>query len=103
MRILITGNLGYVGGSVVRQLRQSMPDAILHGYDQGFFAHCLTGVAELPERLLDQQIFGDVRNIDPASLSGYDAIVPLAAVSNDPMGDRFAGVTRAINQDASAA
>jgi nucleoside-diphosphate-sugar epimerase len=103
MRILITGNLGYVGDSVVRQLRQSMPGAVLHGYDQGFFAHCLTGVAEFPERLLDRQTFGDVRNIDPALLSGYDAIVHLAAVSNDPMGDRFAGVTRAINQDASVA
>jgi nucleoside-diphosphate-sugar epimerase len=103
MRILITGNLGYVGPSVVRQLRQSLPQATLHGYDQAFFAHCLTGVAECPERLLDQQIFGDVRTIDPASLIGYDAIVHLAAVSNDPMGDRFARVTQAINQDASVA
>ena len=103
MQILITGNLGYVGASVVHRLRQSMPEAILHGYDQAYFAHCFTGVADCPERLLDQQTFGDVRAIDPGSLSGYDAIVHLAAVSNDPMGDRFAGVTRAINQDASAA
>lgn len=103
MRILITGNLGYVGPSVVRQLRQSMPHAILNGYDQGFFAHCLTGVAECPERVLAQQIFGDVRSIDPGTLEGYDAVVHLAAVSNDPMGNRFAGVTRAINQDASLA
>lgn len=103
MKILITGNLGYVGAAVVRQLRDAIPDAFLHGYDEAFFAHCLTDVRALPERLLDRQSYGDVRAFDPALLEGYDAVVHLAAVSNDPMGDRFAGVTRAINQDASVA
>jgi nucleoside-diphosphate-sugar epimerase len=100
-RILITGNLGYVGPLVTARLREDNPDAILHGYDQAFFAHCLTDADGLPERMLDAQFFGDVRRLDPLILSGYDAIVHLAAVSNDPMGDRFAKVTRAINQDAS--
>ena len=103
MRILVTGNLGYVGPSVVRQLRLSYPNAVIHGYDDAFFAHCLTNVDVLPERLLDQQNFGDVRAIDPGLLEGVDAVIHLAAVSNDPMGDRFAAVTRAINQDASVA
>jgi UDP-glucose 4-epimerase len=103
MRILITGNLGYVGPAVVRRLRRDFPDAVLDGYDQAYFAHCLTGAGDLPERLLDTQTFGDVRSIKPEALQGCDAIVHLAAVSNDPMGDRFAGVTRAINQDASVA
>ncbi len=80
-----------------------MPEATLHGYDQAFFGHCLTGTADFPERVLDRQTFGDVRMIDPATLNGYDAIVHLAAISNDPMGDRFAAVTQAINQDASVA
>lgn len=101
MKIFITGNMGYVGPAVVRHFRSRFPGAFIHGYDNGYFAHCLTGVRYLPERLLDQQSFGDVRAVDASMLRGYDCVVHLAAVSNDPMGDRFAGVTRAINLDAS--
>jgi len=102
MRILITGNMGYVGPVLVRHLRNVMPRAYLAGYDSGFFAHCLTG-DELPERLLDVQRFGDVRAISAADLDGFDAVVHLAAVSNDPMGNRFSAVTEAINHRASVA
>ncbi|WCT71891.1 SDR family oxidoreductase [Sphingomonas naphthae] len=103
MKILVTGNMGYVGPAVVKRLRESFPRAILHGFDNAYFAHCLTGAGQLPERLLDRQDFGDVRALEAGDLGGYDAVVHLAAVSNDPMGSRFAGVTRAINQDASIA
>jgi len=102
MRILITGNMGYVGPVLVRHLRNVMPRAYLAGYDSGFFAHCLTS-DELPERLLDAQRFGDVRAISAADLDGFDAVVHLAAVSNDPMGNRFTAVTEAINHRASVA
>lgn len=101
MRVLITGNLGYVGPAVVRRLRATMPNAYLHGFDSAFFAHCLTDVEALPERLLNNQSFGDIRSISPDALEGFDAVVHLAAVSNDPMGSRFSDVTQAINQDAS--
>lgn len=101
MRILITGNLGYVGPSVVRELRTRFPDAFLHGFDNAYFAHCLTGAQIVPERLLDQQSFGDVRALTPEALTGYDAVVQLAAVSNDPMGNAFAAVTGQINRDSS--
>lgn len=101
VRILVTGNMGYVGPAVVRRLRASYPHAELIGFDTGFFAHCLTDAARLPEVLLSRQVFGDIREIDRDLLSGCDAVVHLAAISNDPMGDSFAEVTRAINQDAS--
>lgn len=101
MKILITGNMGYVGSVVVPWLRRSRPDAVLHGYDNAYFAHCLTGAQELPERSLDAQFFGDVRALPPAFLEGYDAVVQLAAISNDPMGNRFESVTLDINQRAS--
>ena len=101
MRILITGNLGYVGAMLVGHLRSVMPTAEIFGYDSGFFAHCLTGVEALPETHLTRQYYGDVRDISPELLDGVDAVVHLAAVSNDPMGNRFEQVTDEINAQAS--
>lgn len=98
MKILILGNLGYIGPLVVRELGRQHPDATLHGFDNAYFAHCLTGAPSVPERSLHQQIYGDVRNVTADMLKGYDAVVQLAAVSNDPMGNRFAAVTTDINQ-----
>jgi nucleoside-diphosphate-sugar epimerase len=103
MRVLITGNMGYAGPAVTRHLRGVMPLAYLAGYDSGFFAHCLTTTKEMPERLLDEQRFGDVRKIEASGLEGFDTVVHLAAVSNDPMGNRFEAVTDAINHRASVA
>jgi nucleoside-diphosphate-sugar epimerase len=100
VRILILGNMGYVGPAVVRHLRAEHPGAILHGFDNSYFAHCLTGAKSLPEQLLDQQFFGDVRAIPPAMFDGYTAVVQLAAISNDPMGEQFARVTADINRAA---
>ena len=75
MRVLIVGNLGYVGPVVARHLRAAMPDAELIGYDTGLFAHCLTAAAMLPELALDAQHFGDVRDLPAALLAGVDAVV----------------------------
>jgi nucleoside-diphosphate-sugar epimerase len=98
LKILITGNMGYVGPAVAKYLRARRPDATLHGFDNAYFAHCLTGAPVLPERYLDEQFYGDVRNIS-RDLSGYDAVVQLAAISNDPMGNQFEAVTLDINQN----
>ena len=54
-----------------------------------------------PEIFIDTQYFGDVRKIDEGSLKGFDAIVHLAAISNDPMGNKFEAVTDMINHRAS--
>lgn len=97
MKILVTGNLGYVGPSVMQQLRKTYPDAELVGMDLGIFAHCLTGVRALPERLIDRQIFKDVRSVTKNDFDGFSAVVHLAAISNDPMGNSFARVTDEIN------
>jgi nucleoside-diphosphate-sugar epimerase len=101
MRILITGNMGYVGPVLTRFLRESIVDAELIGFDTGFFGHSLTGVDVLPESLLDQQVFGDIRELSPKLLDGTDAVVHLSAVSNDPMGNKLEAVTGEINQQAS--
>ena len=102
MKILITGNMGYIGPVLVAHLRQALPDATLIGYDSGLFAHCLTAAGALPERRCHAQYFGDVRKISDELLGSVDAVVMLAAVSNDPMGVKFEGVTDAINHLACA-
>jgi nucleoside-diphosphate-sugar epimerase len=98
--VAIAGNMGYVGPAVVRHLRQAFPTARLTGFDTGYFAHCLTGAPTLPEAQLDVQRFIDVRSITADLLDGVDAVVNLAAISNDPMGKAFEEATHAINYEA---
>jgi nucleoside-diphosphate-sugar epimerase len=100
MNILITGNMGYVGPVVSARLRESHPGARLTGVDIGYFAHCLTAPPVFPECRIDTQHFMDVRDITAEMLEGVDAIVHLAAISNDPMGNMFEEVTVKINLDA---
>jgi nucleoside-diphosphate-sugar epimerase len=101
MKVLITGNLGYVGSIVARHLRRTHPDARLIGYDSAFFALSTTRALVLPERTLDEQHFGDVREIPAQLMEGVDAVVHLAAVSNDPMGNKYEKVTQDVNYRAS--
>lgn len=100
MNILVTGNLGYIGPVVVGHLRASRPDARLAGLDTGYFAHCLTGAPSLPELALDVQYYADVRTAPDEVLAGVDAVVHLAGISNDPIGNRFEDVTLGINHRA---
>lgn len=101
MQVLITGNMGYVGPALARFLKNQFPDVSLIGYDSGFFGHSLTGAESLPETLFEKQHIGDTRDIPKSVLDGVDAVVHLAAISNDPMGKEFAAVTRDVNRIAS--
>ena len=101
MKIVVTGNMGYVGPSLVKTLRRNHPAAELVGIDMGYFGHCLTGAQRLPESALDCQIIGDVRVAKAEWLEGADAVVHLAAISNDPMGKAFEEVTAQINFESS--
>jgi nucleoside-diphosphate-sugar epimerase len=94
--------MGYVGPRVGAWLRATFPQATLVGLDKGYFAHCLTAASALPETCLDQQLFADVRRITPDMLRGIDAVVHLAAISNDPMGNAYERVTDEINYQSSA-
>ena len=101
MKILITGNMGYVGPSVVKRLRAIHPDATLVGLDMGYYGNCITSTGGVPERLINVQYFADIRQFPAAILDGVDAIVHLAAISNDPIGNKFEKVTLDINYRAS--
>lgn len=101
MKILITGNLGYVGAWLCQYLRTKYPNAYLAGYDLGYFQHCLTTDTFSPERILDMQYYGDVRKFDENILKGFDHVIHLAAISNDPIGNKFEQVTLDVNYKAS--
>ncbi len=101
MKILITGNMGYIGPCVVRRLRASNPEATLIGLDMGYFSNCLSNFDIFPECRVDMQYFSDVRSVSEDVLRNIDGIVHLAAISNDPMGKEFKNVTFDINYRAS--
>ena len=97
MKILVTGNMGYVGPLVVKQLRNAHPDATIIGFDTGYFGSCLTGSEVLPECAVDAQHFGDMRKFPIQILDGVEAVIHLAGISNDPVGNTFEAVTMDIN------
>lgn len=101
MKIFITGNMGYVGPGVVKHLRKVFPEATLVGFDMGYFGSSLTNAIVLPESRLDLQMIGDVRTMTADKLKGVDAVVHLAAISNDPMGNKYEEVTLDVNYKSS--
>lgn len=103
MKIMITGNMGYIGPAVVQRFKQSYPDATIIGLDRGYFASCLTNAGIFPECNVTMQYFLDVRDLPSMLLEGVDAIVHLAAISNDPIGNAFEDVTFDINYRGSVA
>jgi nucleoside-diphosphate-sugar epimerase len=99
MKILITGNLGYVGSELTKLLRKTYPKAELLGYDIGYFGKNVTNKDAAPEMYLDCQHYGDVRRFPEKLLEGVDAVVQLAAISNDPIGNKFEKVTLEVNYE----
>ncbi|HKZ65991.1 MAG TPA: SDR family oxidoreductase [Chitinophagaceae bacterium] len=97
MKILITGNLGYVGPGVIREFRKHYPDACLIGYDIGYFSQYITNRNIIPDAGLTIQHYGDVRNFPDEILEGVDTVIGLAAISNDPIGNRYESQTHDIN------
>ena len=97
MKVLVIGNLGYIGPMVAKHFRATHPDAFLAGYDIGYFVQNNTFNGIAGDTLLNVQHFGDVRNFDEQLLNGFDAVIYLAAISNDPMGNAFETPTLDIN------
>jgi nucleoside-diphosphate-sugar epimerase len=95
MKILLTGHRGYIG-SVAGPLLQSAGNDVV-GLDSDFFDGCDFGPAprEIPG------LRKDVRDLAKADLNGFDAVVHLAALSNDPLGNLDPQLTYEINHLAS--
>ena len=108
MRILVTGHDGYLGRVLVPFLRAHGHQVA--GLDSGWFAGCGLGgdaggpdaPAALPWQQADVRPWqqADVRDVVAADLAGCDAVVHLAALSNDPLGDLDPGLTDAVNRQA---
>lgn len=92
--VLITGDRGYVGSVLAPILQQRGYG--LTGLDIGYFADCLLCPAESSYR----QFTLDIRDMPSAALKGVDAIIHLAGLSNDPLGDFDQRLTDQINRDA---
>jgi nucleoside-diphosphate-sugar epimerase len=90
MKVLVTGNLGYVGTVLTADLQRH--GHRVAGYDAGFFSPCLISEVADP----DDQLFGDTRSF-AEDLRGFDAVVHLAALSNDPLGELDPQLTNDIN------
>lgn len=97
MHVLITGHLGYIGPIMTRVFKQAGHQVT--GLDVGYFRDCMVaGQSWTPP---DREIYRDIRNVERGDLAGIDAIVHLAALSNDPLGELKPGITADINQHAS--
>lgn len=93
MRVLVDGDRGYIGAVLVPFLQAAGHEVV--GLDAGWYDGCDFGP---PPRGYVQRT-GDVRDVVPADLVGYDAVIHLAAISNDPIGHLNPGATFSVNAD----
>ena len=95
MRILLTGHEGYIGAVMAPILLEAKHEVV--GLDSGLFGGCDFGAYEP-----SVSAFGlDLRDVTAGDLAGFDAVIHLAAISNDPLGDLNPGCTYEINHQAS--
>src|SRR5262249_31232981 len=97
MRVLVTGHLGYIGTAMVPMLLHAGHEVV--GLDSDLYTNCtfVAGgtITEVPH------IQKDVRDVSARDLEGFDAVIHLAALSNDPLGNLNPDITYSINYRAS--
>ena len=95
MKILVTGSKGYIGTVLLEMLLQKSYEVI--EYDTDYYKHC-----DLTEHKCHaKQIKKDIRDISIHDLDGIDAVIHLAGLSNDPLGELSPELTDIINYKAS--
>jgi nucleoside-diphosphate-sugar epimerase len=95
MKVLLTGHKGYIGSVGSTMLRQAGHEVV--GLDTGLFEGCDFGDAppQIPE------IRKDIRDLTKTDVKGFDGVIHLAALSNDPLGNLNGDLTYDINHHAS--
>jgi nucleoside-diphosphate-sugar epimerase len=94
-RVLLTGHRGYLGSVMAAQFVRAGFE--VHGLDTDFFGECTL----VPDAVEVPGLRMDLRDVTPRDLEGFDVVVHLAALSNDPIGNLNPIWTREINLDAS--
>ncbi len=95
MRVLLTGHKGYIGTILAPMLVNEGHEVV--GFDSDIFRRCTfgDGIITIPE------IIKDIRDVELADVEGFDAVLHLAGLSNDPLGDLNPNLTFEINHLAS--
>jgi nucleoside-diphosphate-sugar epimerase len=91
MRVLVTGHHGYIGSIVAPMLHDAGHDVV--GLDTFFYRGCDFGESEFPFEERQR----DIRDVTVEELEGFEAVVHLAALSNDPLGDLDPELTYDVN------
>ncbi len=94
-RVLITGHNGYLGSVMAPLIAEAGYEVV--GLDTGYFRQCTL----VPDRMQLPWRIKDIRDLNSDDLRGFDAVIHLAALSNDPIGNLDEGWTRAINFEGS--
>jgi nucleoside-diphosphate-sugar epimerase len=92
--ILLTGHLGYIGSVMARYLSEAGYRVV--GLDTGYFAECTL----VPDRQRIPEVRKDIRDLTADDVRGFDAVIHLAALSNDPIGNLDERWTEEINHEA---
>lgn len=90
MKILVTGDRGYIGAVLVPLLLSKNYQVV--GFDTEYFKKEI-----LPSEASYTKITKDIRDIQEGDLNGIEAIIHLSALSNDPMGEIDGSLTEQIN------
>jgi nucleoside-diphosphate-sugar epimerase len=97
MKVLVTGHLGYIGSVMVPMLLEAGHNVV--GCDSNLYERCTFDAGgKVPDVPV---LIKDVRDLTPQDVRGFDAIIHLAALSNDPLGNLNPDLTLAINYRAS--
>jgi nucleoside-diphosphate-sugar epimerase len=91
MKVLVTGHHGYIGSVAAPMLVEAGHDVV--GLDTFFYEGC----DFLPDRVNVPALRMDIRDVTPEVLEGFEGVVHFAALSNDPLGELDAELTREIN------
>jgi nucleoside-diphosphate-sugar epimerase len=94
-RVLVTGHRGYIGSVMAPYLVAEGYEVV--GLDSGYYDDCTL----VPDPIDIDELRRDLRDVRVEDLRGFDAVIHLAALSNDPIGNLNAAWTEAINHEAS--
>jgi len=95
MKIFVTGHKGYIGPHLISLLKED--GHTVTGCDINLFEEAKIAETVNP----DEELIKDIRELTPEDLYGYDCVMHLAAISNDPMGDLNPEITYSINREGS--